>query len=160
MKIDVGAGRTIRDGWTRLDASRGARPDILATVPPLPEQCRGADVFRAIHFLEHLHVWDAETLLCQFHEYLKPGGRLVLELPNLQSAIDTLSGRNGRRGASWSMWVLYGDPSRKNPLYGHKWGWTPGTLGDALRRAGFAHVTRERPRFHVPDRDMRFVAIK
>jgi SAM-dependent methyltransferase len=160
MKYDIGAGRNRIDGWQRLDGDPAVSPDVLAMVPPLPETCRGAEAFRLIHVLEHFHQWEAVELLEQMHEFLLPGGRLVLELPNLQSAIDTLSGANGRRGDNWSMWVLYGDPTRRNPLFGHKWGWTPEALLAALVAAGFTDIERERPRYHVPDRDMRFVCIK
>ena len=86
----------------------------------------------------------------------------MLELPNLESAIATLGGTNGKPESSWGYWVLYGDPSHRNPLYGHKWGWTPATLRGALMRAGFsgASITEERPKFHVPERDFRLVSVK
>lgn len=158
----IGAGKQRRDGWRRVDANPRHEPDVVADCPPIPEECRGAEAFEMIHCLEHLYRWDAETLLRQFHEFLVPGGKLILELPNLQSAIDALSGKSGKPRRQWGMWVLYGDPSHRDPLYGHRWGWTPSTLRDALVAAGFENdkITDERPRYHVPDRDFRIVAVR
>lgn len=156
----IGAGRQRRSGWKTVDADRRVRPDIVATLPPVPEECREAEAFELIHVLEHFHLWEARDLLRGFLEALRPGGELILELPNLESAIETLSGRNGRNRDQWGMWVLYGDPRRKNPLFGHKWAWTPATLEAELLEAGFGSVRRERPRHHVPARDFRLVGVK
>lgn len=158
LKVIVGSGRQKREGWMTLDADERCKPDIVATIPPLPEEVRGAERFELIHVFEHFPVWEAHDLLKQFREFLSPGGVLILELPNLQSAIDTLAGKIDRPIGQWAMWVLYGDPSHKNPLMGHKWAWTPDTLTIALSAAGFAEIKQERPKHHVPDRDFRLVA--
>lgn len=156
----IGAGRTRREGWLTIDADPRVNPDIVSTLPPVPEECHGAEAFELIHVLEHFHIWEARALLPQFHAALKTGGELILELPNLQSAIETLSGRNSRPKDSWGFHVLYGDPGSKNPLYGHKWGWTPETLSAELQAAGFQTIRTERPKHHVPARDFRLVAVK
>ena len=158
-KVDIGSGKKI-SGWITCDANPRAKVDVISSLPPVPDVFRNTDVFRLIHVLEHFYRWDAVTLLGQFHEFLTPGGQLVLELPNLNSAIDALSGKSGQSKRRWGMWVLYGDPSHRNPLYGHRWGWTPETLTAELEAAGFRRIIRERPKFHVPDRDFRLVAFK
>ncbi len=160
MKVDIGSGaHRAGSDWITCDADARRNPDVVATLPPVPDRFEGAEVFRLIHVLEHFHRWEAIELLGDFFRLLRPGGRLVLELPNLDSAIATLSGSNGRPVDQWGMWVLYGDPRSRNPLYGHKWGWTPKTLGAELDRVGF-DVKQERPRFHVPARDFRLVGTK
>ena len=156
----IGAGGQRRKGWKTVDANPRTKPDIVAELPPIPEECRDAAAFELIHVLEHFYLWDARELLRGFFTALRPGGELVLELPNLMSAVETLAGTNGRRGDAWSMWVLYGDPRRENPLFGHRWGWTPETLSLELEQVGFRRIVQERPKFHVPDRDFRLVAFK
>jgi len=158
MKYLVGAGRQRRAGWKTIDADPRVKPDIVSTLPPIPEEAYGAEAFELIHVFEHFYKWEAEELLTGFREALIFGGELILELPNLDSAIATLSGANGKPVDQWGMWVLYGDPRRKNELFGHHWAWTPATLEAALRLAGFTQVIRERPKHHVPDRDFRLVA--
>lgn len=160
MRYMIGAGRQRREGWKTIDADPRVKPDIVSTLPPVPEECHGADAFEMIHVLEHFHLWEARELLRQLREALKDGGELILELPNLLSAVETLSGRNNRPVDSWAMWVLYGDPRSRNPLYGHKWGWTPETLSQELTDVGFETIRIERPKHHVPARDFRLVAVK
>jgi len=160
MKVMIGAGRSKRAGWLRLDADERARPDILATVPPLPEEVRGADAFELIHVFEHFYLWDARDLLGTFFDFLSPGGELIIECPDLDSAVAALSGASGKPKMQWGMWVLYGDPGQRNPWYGHRWAWTPETLTAELRAAGFETIRSERPKHHVPDRDFRLVATK
>lgn len=161
-RYNIGAGREKLSGWISVDADERTGADVISTLPPVPDEFAGADAFRLIHVLEHFHKWEAEEMLRDFHRLLKPGGRLILELPNLQSAIDALSGKSGKSPERWGFWVLWGDPSHRNPLFGHKWGWTPATLRSALIDAGFQgeNVRDERPRYHVPDRDFRIVAIR
>lgn len=160
-RYNIGAGREKLSGWISVDADERTGADVISTLPPVPDEFAGADAFRLIHVLEHFHKWEAEAMLRDFHRLLAPGGRLVLELPNLDSAIAALSG-NGKPVDRWGMWVLYGDPSHRNPLFGHKWGWTPATLTSALVDAGFSleKIVRERPKYHVPDRDFRLVSTK
>jgi len=157
MKFDIGAGQKKSD-WITVDAKPGPNVDIVATLPPLPPEVRSASAIRMIHVLEHFHLWEAREILRQCFESLRTGGKLILELPNLQSAIDTLSGAIKQNRSQWGMWVLYGNPAGENPLYGHKWGWTPKTLLPELVAAGFSakKIKKAIPRFHVPMRDFRF----
>jgi len=159
-KYLIGAGRMRRKGWTSLDADERQRPDVLATVPPIPSECRGAAAFEMIHVFEHFYLWDARTLLREILDSLIEGGEVVIECPDLMSAVETLSGRNGKPLQQWGMWVLYGDPRNRNPFFGHRWGWTPETLEAELREAGFKEIRHERPLHHVPARDFRIIGIK
>ena len=55
------------------------------------------------------------------------------------------------------MWPLYGDPAHRNPLFGHRWGYTPETLTVERERARFAaeNVRVVRARHHFPGTDFR-----
>lgn len=114
-----------------------------------------------IHCFEHLYLWDAKHLLREIHSILIPGGSLTLELPNLQYACEVIAGlRSPPSGHDrYSMWPIYGDPTRKDQSYGHRWGYTPKTLVEELSVAGFTLWEFERATSHgQPERDMRVVA--
>lgn len=165
-RLMIGCGRQKRSGWQTLDADPRCGADHTGTVPPLPEAVRAtrwAEI-EMIHFLEHLYEWDARELLHQCYRVLAPGGRLVIECPNLEYCCRVIAGleQPPRAGGQFDMWGLYGDPNHKNPLFGHRWGWTPATLTAALQAVGFAAdgIVTERAKHHQPVRDFRVVATR
>ena len=166
FRLAVGSGRSKRPGWVTLDADPKCRPTIVASVPPLPEEVTASrwDEIEMIHFIEHLFVWEAEELVSQCRRVLRPGGKLVLEAPNLMFAAEVLAGVRPKPNGhpdQFTMWVLHGDPRAKNPLYGHKWSYTPETLTELLVRSGFPRsgIRRHRARHHHPIRDFRLEAV-
>ncbi len=162
VRLNVGAGRHILDGWINIDAVRSARasrdPDILCDVRniPLPNAC--ADELHAVHLFEHFYRWEIEDLLEEWKRLLKPRGLLVLEMPDLlKCAQAIIDGKEDRFG----YWGLYGDPGHKDPYMCHRWGWTPDTLRAVLEAHGFVKVKQELPQWHrkyAETRDMRMTA--
>jgi len=166
-KLMIGAGRMRRKGWLTLDADPESGADIIATVPPLPDEARAVqwDEIEMIHVIEHFYLWEARQLLREIREVLAVGGRLVIEAPNIAYAARVLCGLvKPPRGAKgkYDMWALYGDPRRSNPLYGHRWGYSPESMQAELIDAGFAAEAIEvKPaQHHKPVRDFRVEAIR
>jgi len=151
-RLMLGSGANRREGWVRLDANPVYQPDILATIPPLPRAVtrRQWNEIEWIHGIEHFYPWEAEELLPKLREVLAPGGRLVLEQPNF---IHCCEAQNLR-------WI-FGDSTFRDPLYGHRWGYTPRSLCAALKAAGFRRVLTGPVRYHnFPERDFRMEAYK
>jgi SAM-dependent methyltransferase len=163
----IGSGDWHWEGWTTLDASASSQADYTATVPPLPDAIKRQtwDVIMAVHFIEHLPVWKAEQLLVECHDILAPGGMLILEQPNIAYAAGVLLGQivppDGNPG-QFDMWALYGDPSYRDELMLHRWGYTPDTLAEMVTRCGFApeDIEIKPAMYHVPARDFRLEAVK
>ena len=153
----------INGEWVRLDADPLCTPDILATIPPLPFKVlwEGWDEIALIHGIEHFYLWDAEELLRECRAALNQGGKMILEQPNILFAAHVLIGDiaplTGTVGQS-DMWPLYGDPTHRNPLFCHRWGWTPKSLTAALKKAGFGLVVETEPQTHLKERDFRLEA--
>lgn len=156
-----------RDGWKTLDADERYGTDYVATIPPLPATLLEDtwDEIELTHGIEHFYLWEAEQLLRECYELLDTGGKLVLEQPDILVAAAVLLGLKtpftSTPGQS-DMWPLYGDPTHRNPLYIHRWGWTLATLMNALVVAGFKreHITSTWPQHHLPYRDFRLEATK
>lgn len=172
MRINFGCGRQVLDGWLNTDAVLSPKapraPELLHAVKftpdgkvenPLPLPDGGASELQAMHVLEHVYAWEAEALVGEWRRLLRPGGLLVLELPNLEAAARNLLKGEGDQMA---MWPLYGDPGHRDPFMCHRWGYTPRTCAALLQRCGFAGVRAMPPRTHGAriDRDMRLEAIK
>ena len=170
MRLNIGCGRHVLDGWTNIDVQRSPLakrpPEILcdAKTIPLPGEC--ADEIQAIHLWEHFYLWECDALLAEWRRLLKPGGTLVLELPNLvkcaQNIVDDRM-KGGKDVDQLGMWGLYGDPREKDPYMCHRWAWSPKTLRKFLQERGFRDAREHPTQWHPAGRehrDMRIEAIK
>lgn len=169
MRINIGCGKRVLDGWTNCDVVRNPEaprdPEILcdARAVPLPDGC--ADTVMAIHVFEHFHRWDAEAVLAEWKRLLKPGGDLILELPDLVKCCrNYLDGRmkGGKDPDQLARWGIYGDPRTRDPYMCHPWGYAPDELIALLRACGFRSAVEKPTQFHPAGRkhrDMRIEAI-
>jgi predicted SAM-dependent methyltransferase len=154
VRLNLGAGGTVIAGYLSVDIE--GEPDIRADVRAIPLEPGTVDEIMAIHLFEHLPRWHAESTLQHWHALLKPGGRLVLELPDLLKCCENiLAGREPRAG----LWGLYGDPQYERETMSHRWGWTADELCEVARGAGFHRLRIKAPHFHKKYRDMRLEAL-
>ena len=169
MRLNLGCGRHVLDGWTNVDVQRSPRaaraPEILSDLRtiPLPDAC--AEEAMAIHVLEHFYRWDADIALVEWSRLLAPHGRLVLELPNIIKCCQNLiAGTPGKIDPDqMSYWGIYGDPRDQDPYMVHRWGWSPSALTATLKSHGFVEIQEEPTQWHSVGklhRDMRLVAKK
>lgn len=170
IKLNLGSGGSPLPGYVNVDLApeRGGQiPDVVCDVRDLkvfPDNY--ADEIISIHVVEHFWRWEVVDILKEWVRVLKPGGRLILECPNLITACEEVlkdpnvasgPGPEGQR----SMWCLYGDPSHKDPLMCHRWLYTPVSLGQVLLEAGLTDLKRELAEFKLKDpRDMRVTGVK
>lgn len=116
----------------------------------------------AIHVLEHFYEWEAVPVLMEWKRILKPGGRLILELPCMDKVAAYFvqcAQKQKPIFAQMSWWALWGDPRYKSIEMTHKWGYSMQMLEAVLRQVGFSTITFHDARYHLPQRDMRAVAV-
>lgn len=169
MKINFACGKQTWPDFYCIDAvqhPKASRPlDLihafqfakgrLKNCIPLDDGC--ADELHAYHFIEHVYAWEALEVILEFKRLLKPSGRLVLELPDIEKCAQNLI--NGSKD-QLCMWGLYGDPGWKDEFMCHRWGYTPKTICELLRGAGFGFIEVLEPQTHGKrvNRDMRVEA--
>jgi len=172
MKINFGCGKKVLDGFFNIDAVHNPAapraPELLYAAEfdrmgALKSQAAvadgAADLLQALHVIEHVYLWEVDALLAEWKRMLKPGGALVLELPNIEAAArNLLAGMNDQM----CMWPLFGDPGHKDPFMCHRWGYTPNTIVALLEKAGFERIVVLAPKTHGArvNRDMRVEAMK
>lgn len=170
LRLNLGCGDKILPDYVNVDvaASRGGRrPDVLCDLHELLPFADGiADEILSVHVIEHFWRWEVEAVLREWVRVLRPGGKLVIECPNISSACaqfssDPVSGAQPDQRGQRTMWVFYGDPAWRDPLMVHRWGYTPETLIELLRSCGLTEVRQEPAQFKLREpRDMRVVGLR
>lgn len=170
VKLNLGCGNKLLPGYINVDIaeSRGeGRPDVVCDLRRLTSFAdASADEVLSVHVVEHFWRWEAVEVIKEWVRVLKPGGKMILECPNLLSACEEFirnpderagPGMEGQR----TMWVFYGDPAWKDPLMVHRWGYTPRSLAMLMEEAGLANIRQEPAEFKLREpRDMRVVGEK
>lgn len=166
MRLNVGCGARRIPGYTGVDAVERSAADIVARADAIPLPDGSVEEILAVHVWEHFYRWECDVVIAEWKRLLKPGGTLVLELPDLiKCCRNVINGlvRGGKDPDQLTLWGLYGDPRQGDPFMAHRWAWSPASLRAFLKAAGFTDIQDEETRFHPAgraDRDMRITARK
>lgn len=119
LRVNLGCGNRYLDGWCNVDlyAERVDTRQDMRTVEFLPGSV--AEVL-CVHAIEHLTRIDGANLLGRMLRWCAPGGRVVIETPDLSKCCDLLESANwpqrvaglkgifGGRGGdkvAWAAWL-------------------------------------------------------
>ena len=156
MKLNIGAGNRRLPGYTGVDAVQRPGADIVAPAHaiPLPDAC--ADEILGVHIWEHFLYWECDGVLAEWRRLLKPGGALVLEMPDLLKCCrNILEGRVGKKPDQLGMWGLFGDVTLQDVHMLHRWAWTFATLQPFLAERGFVNIVERETQYHPAGRGVR-----
>lgn len=110
----------------------------------LPENT--VDEILGIHFLEHINPHKVDALFQTFFKILKPGGKLILEMPDVVKLCEDCATAEDK---SLALTCLFGALNTtggdiEDITSPHLWGWWPEKLQDVLPKYGF-HAVRILP---------------
>jgi len=170
IRLHLGCGNRKRKGWVNIDIDDKVNPDIVADAKDLNMfEDEAVDEIDCCHLFEHLSYSDAITALKEWHRVLRNGGKLSLELPNLDRCAEIICKGEGDEAQKYAIIGIYGqipgDTNNVKISQIHKYGWTPKTLGAELKKLGFSEVKEVsvtqtwRPATEY-NRDMRLECIK
>lgn len=166
IRLNIGCGGRNVEGFIGVDAVPRPAAKIVAKADSIPLEDGTVSEIMAIHLWEHFYRWECAGVLKEWKRLLKPGGKLVLELPNLIKVCENII-RNrmvgGKHPDQLGMWGAYGDPRECDPYMSHRWGWSPETLTAFLKEHGFIKIVEKPTQWHPAGRvyrDMRIEAIK
>lgn len=157
MKLNLGCGKKKLEGFVNVDISASA--DVACDVQELPWPDGVADEVMAIHLLEHVPVQNVALVLKEWARVLKPGGRMVIEMPDRDKVFEFI--RDGVDDPRLVLYPLWGDPrTHRTTVDVHRWCWTKHEVAALMRDAGLTDIVSETPHFHIAIRDMRLVGVK
>ena len=125
--------------WDSLPKRRKAYCDIASDIRELDSLWKDGEVDKIVAFqvLEHLSPLEAQMTIDQFHSLLRPGGVLIVSVPDMEETLNNIETCDPEMVA-FSVRHLRG--TRKDQWSYHKSWWTEETLGLAFRWVGFRTI--------------------
>lgn len=155
LHLHLGCGDRTVPRWLNIDAFERKGLDLRWDLrDPLPCDEGIAELVYSEHFLEHLDRTDAEAFLSEVFRLLRSDGILRLGVPDAELYLRAYAeGRAeffaGLRHLGGAVEPLTTPVEVINQMFRmgghHRYAWDFETLTQALRRAGFANVTRWAP---------------
>ncbi|MDB4726089.1 methyltransferase domain-containing protein [bacterium] len=164
IAINLGCGQRKIPNYINVDLNPASEPEVLADITQkLPFDDNYADEICSFHVIEHLDRNSVDDIIDDWFRILKPGGKLVIECPDLMKIAKTLLQPFSHNHAEWARMTvmgIYGNPADPIPFMMHKWGYTPESLTRILKLHGFTNIVELPVQTHIPKRDMRIEAVK
>src|SRR5678815_274504 len=127
----------------RLDINEAVKPDVCASITDMGEIGR-FDTLYCGHTLEHLYLHEISLALREFLRVLKPNGRALIRVPDLEDIKPTgevvYTSTSGELIAGVDMYFGHRKSVAVNPYMAHRFGFVQDTLKRVLTAAGFAKV--------------------
>jgi len=141
IKLNLGCGDEILNGYFNCDLY-GDKADMIFDSANIPFSDNSVNEVRAYHLIEHFDFMKGPKVLKEWYRVLKPGGKLVLETPDLLNTCDQF---------------VKSTEDERILLYGHffAWPWIPGQahfflytetqMVWTLEQIGFKEIKRVTP---------------
>jgi predicted SAM-dependent methyltransferase len=144
QRLHLGCGNNIIEGWANVDIQSNRKVIGWDLTECLPVRDQTIDLIFCEHFIEHVTLERAKTLLADCYRVLRAGGILRLSTPSLKKLVDEyLSGRT----SEW--WDVGWRPATSCQMlneglreWGHQFVYDACELGRLLEEAGFREVTQ------------------
>lgn len=155
LRLHLGCGEKYLDGYVNVDYPQSehnvmlVRADLFADLMELDFPTESVDEIRLHHVFEHFNRVTALALLIKWHKWLKIGGKLHIETPDLLGSAQTLLSN-----ASWKVKAgvvrhLVGDQAASWAYHIDQW--FPERFERTLKALGYAHIETAQQRWpHEP----------
>jgi predicted SAM-dependent methyltransferase len=143
IKLHLGCGSVKISGYINIDLRKTPAVDLIADVFKLPFKEKTVDEIATFHLIEHFNELEGRHLLEYWFKLLKPGGKLVLECPNIVGMVKKFVEAYEKTGIIRPGY-LYSTHSKKGREDfindDHKWGYDQKSIRKLLESIGFRSV--------------------
>lgn len=169
IRLYLGSGLDYRPGYVNVDIDPLSAPDLTMDFRQIGDLYADGAVAEVvmIHTLGYLRLWEARELFAVIYRLLEDGGRLVIELPDIEKCLHAaMAARGNVQDYLEGMRGLYAfalpEVESRSCYVPYAFGWTAWHLEWELRRAGFHRVIISEPQAHGNRtwRDLRCEATK
>jgi glycosyltransferase involved in cell wall biosynthesis/predicted SAM-dependent methyltransferase len=148
LRLHLGCGDRYLEGYVNIDlpasshsVQSGRTPDIHADITRLQYADGTVDEIRLHHVFEHFDRPTALRLLIQWHLWLRPGGKLIIETPDLMGSLSSLLDSSGPDVQFRTLRHLFGSHEAEWAV--HKDGWYLEKFKIHMEELGFTLVSVE-----------------
>ncbi|MEG3838989.1 tetratricopeptide repeat protein [Microcoleus sp. herbarium14] len=141
------------DEWqeVRLDIDPNVKPDIISSITDMSSvSSQSFDAIWSSHNIEHIYHHEVAIALAEFYRVLKPGGFVLITLPDIQKVAEYVAEGNLEQplytspsGPISALDILYGfgaDIAKGKYYMAHRTGFTQQSLALKIQEAGFHPV--------------------
>jgi GT2 family glycosyltransferase len=164
IKLNLGAGGIEYKGLLSVDL-HDKRASILMDATKLDLEDNSVSEILALHLFEHINPYKSIATLKEWYRVLKPGGKLVMELPDIEVLCRrfVIANKQERYGILNAIYGSVNTTSEGTPAditAPHLFGWFPESIHDHLAGAGFVNVVFGPEQFPHPESNMHVEATK
>jgi len=147
MKINLGCGGDIKEGWENIDQYFQADKSVKKMdARNLDYENDSAEEIYAAHLLEHIPYEQTLITLREWYRVLAPEGKITVIVPDLDMNCKNWLGKGPEKYLKDILKAFYGSQSREGQF--HHAGFNFETLRDVMSEAGFKNIketTRDHP---------------
>ncbi len=144
LRLHLGCGEQYLDGYVNIDYSPSehnvmqVKADVYANITELDFPAGSVDEVRLHHVFEHFNRVTALAMLIKWHNWLKIGGKLHIETPDLVGSAKTILAESSWKSKMGVVRHIAGDQSSSWAY--HIDHWFPQRFEHTLNRLGFSAV--------------------
>ncbi len=158
-KINLGCGEDYKEDYLNVDNCEmfpNARVDWKSDIKDFDAKSNTIDEILLSHVVMYLRPEELQPLLVKWLDFLKEGGKLVIETADIKDICRNIAlSNNNQEIYKKGLINLFG----RTDTGPHTWGWYPASLLEIIMDSGFSRADTERGE-KKPDRDFKITAWK
>jgi hypothetical protein len=155
VRLHLGCGQDYWSGYVNVDISTDSLSDLcmdFSRIGELYSQDFVAEVVM-IHSLSYLRLWQARDFFFEMYRILEPGGRIIIEFPDLAKCAKKALASEGNIDeyleAVRGLYAFGLDQiSHREMFTPYAFGWSSWHIKQELESAGFIDITISAPQTH------------